>query len=133
MVYSRKQIDRALYALQNQNTHLLTLQSVLRALAGLIRTSECQLSGFLTIESDIFVTVQSVQAEPSQIQMEACHREAEKIANHISTQSHRITSDLSLNAFTVANMVQPEISRGIRIRGVFCLVIGLMVLLLRVS
>lgn len=135
VVYSRKQIDRALYALNNQNTYLLTLQSVLHSLAALIRTSECQLSGFLTIESDIFVTVQSVQAKspPSQIQMEACHREAEKIANHISTQSHRITSDLSLNALTVANMVQPEVSGGIRIEGVLSIVIGLMILLWGVS
>lgn len=112
MVYSRKQIDRALYALNNKNSHLLTQKSVLRSLSALIRTSDCRLSGFLTIEADIFVTVQSTLEGASEVQFEACHREAEKIANLISTQSHRITSDLSLSALTVANMMQPEVSGG---------------------
>lgn len=112
IVYSRKQIDRGLYALNGKNTNLLTLKSILRSLEALIHTSGCRLSGYLTIESDIFVTVQSVVENPSDIQIEACHREAEKIANLISTQSHWVTSDLSLSALTVANMMQPEISGG---------------------
>lgn len=128
MVYSRKQIDRALYALNNKNSHLLTQKSVLRSLAALIRTSDCRLSGFLTIEADIFVTVQSTLEDASQIQIEACHREAEKIANLISTQSHRITSDLSLSALTVANMMQPEVSGGVGMRGQFYLPIVLFII-----
>lgn len=85
---------------------------MLRSLSSLIKVSDCRLSGFLTIEADIFVTVQTIQLDASEVQVAACHSEAEKIANLISTQSHRITSDLSLSAFTVANMMQPEISGG---------------------
>lgn len=128
VVYSRKQIDRALYALNNKNSYLLTLRSVLKSLAALIRTSDCRLSGFLTIEADIFVTVQNILEDASVIQIEACHREAEKISNLISTQSHRITSDLSLSALTVANMMQPEISSSGRTGGCVVLTVGLFLL-----
>lgn len=98
--------------MNNKNTYLLTLHAVLKTLASLIRTQDCRLSGFLTIEADIFVTVQNTLENASEIQVEACHREAEKIASLISTQSHRITSDLSLSALTVANIMQPEVSSG---------------------
>lgn len=108
IVYSRKQIDRALYALKGRHLELVTLRGVLRALAGLVQLSHCRLAGFLTMETDLFVTVQSVGVESSSIvQSEACSREAEKIATLIGTQSHRVTSDLALSALTVANVVVP--------------------------
>lgn len=87
----------------------------------LIRVSHCRLSGFLTIESDIFVLVHTVGDHVSSIQHEACVREAEKIATLIDTQSHRITSDLSLSSLTVANVermhdYELQVSQGQRIR-----------------
>lgn len=105
IVYSRKQIDRALYALKGKNMEALTLRSILLGLSRLIRLSHCRLFGFLTMETDLFVTVQSVDKEPSYIQIEACVRESEKIATLIASQSHRITSDLALSSLTVANVV----------------------------
>lgn len=107
IVYSRKQIDRALYALKGRHLELVTLRGVLHALAGLVRLSHCRLAGFLTMETDIFVTVQSVGVESSVVLAEACAREAEKIATLIGTQSHRVASDLALSALTVANVVVP--------------------------
>lgn len=104
IIYSRKQIDRALFVLKGKNLELLTLRGILRALETLIRVSHCRLSGFLTIESDIFVLVHTAGDHVSSIQHEACVREAEKIATLIDTQSHRITSDLSLSSLTVANV-----------------------------
>lgn len=105
IVYSRKQIDRALYALKGRHQELVTLRGVLQALSGLVRVSQCRLAGFLTMETDIFVTVQSTVREPSFVQIEACAREADKIATLIGTQSHRVTSDLALSSLTVANPV----------------------------
>lgn len=104
IIYSRKQIDRALFVLKGKNLEMLTLRGILRALETLIRVSHCRLSGFLTIESDIFVLVHTTGDRISPIQHEACVREAEKIATLIDTQSHRITSDLSLSSLTVANV-----------------------------
>lgn len=121
IIYSRKQIDRALFILKGKNLELLTLRGILRALETLIRISHCRLSGFLTIESDIFVLVHTSGDRVSSIQHEACVREAEKMATLIDTQSHRITSDLSLSALTVANVermhdYELQISKGQRIR-----------------
>lgn len=61
VLYSRKQIDRALYALQNQTTTSLNLISVLRALERQIQLAQCTLRGFVTVELDIFVAVQSTE------------------------------------------------------------------------
>lgn len=107
IIYSRKQIDRALFALKGKNTDVLSLKGILRGLDNLIHVAHCRLSGYLTIESDIFVIVHTVGPDLSSLQREACIREAEKVATLIETQSHRITSDLAMSALTVANIVRP--------------------------
>lgn len=109
VIYSRKQVDRALYALKGKNMELLTLRSILKALDELIQVSECQLTGFLTMEVDIFVGIVPRTLKPTDIQIEACTREAQKIATLIQSQSHRVTTNLALSALTVANMVQPSV------------------------
>lgn len=70
--------------------------------------AHCKVSGYLTIEADIFVIVHTTGTGLSDIQHEACVREAEKIATLIDTQSHRITSNIALSALTVANLVRPQ-------------------------
>lgn len=105
IIYSRKQIDRALYALKGHSITSLTLQSILQALERHIQISECVLRGYLSIESDIFVMVQSTELKPSKLQLDACVREAEKIASLIRRHSPRIASDLSLSALTAATIV----------------------------
>lgn len=113
IVYSKKQIDRALYALRGKNTESLTLKSVFRSLENLVQISQCRLSGFLSVENDIFISVQSTEKQPSFIQIEVCSREAEKIATLISIQSHRVTSELSLSALTVATIVKSSTSNSL--------------------
>lgn len=108
IIYSRKQIDRVLSTLKGKNTEILTLKGILRALDNLIQVAHCRISGYLTIEADIFILVHTVGPNLSQLQHEACIREAEKIATLIDTQSHRITSDIALSALTVANVVRPQ-------------------------
>lgn len=108
IIYSRKQIDRALFTLRGKNTDILTLKGILRALDNLIQVAHCRLSGFLTIENDIFVIVNSHEMNLSELQHEASFREAEKIATLIDTQSHKITSNIALSALTVANVVRAE-------------------------
>lgn len=128
IVYSRKQIDRALYALKGKNMDALTLRSILRGLSRLIRLSHCRLYGFLTMETDLFVTVQSTEKEPSYIQIEACVRESEKIATLISSQSHRITSDLALSSLTVAHiMPTSQFNNANRLTDNFCYFIGIFI------
>lgn len=110
IIYSRKQIDRGIYALRNSDLEALTLRSLLKSLQRLVKVSSCYLSGFLTFESDIMVIVYSIHKNPTETEVEVCQHEAIKIANLIATKSHHFTSDLGLSSFIVANYVKPTIS-----------------------
>lgn len=110
IIYSRKQIDRGIYALKNSNLDTLTLRSLLRSLQRLVKVSSCYLSGFLTFENDIMVIVYSIHKNPSLTEVEVCQQEAIKIANLITIKSHHFTSDLGLSSFIVANYVKPTVS-----------------------
>ncbi|KAL9908104.1 reversion-inducing-cysteine-rich protein with kazal motifs isoform 1-T6 [Glossina fuscipes fuscipes] len=109
IIYSRKQIDRALYALRGQHKDLLTLRSVLRELDALIQITECQLTGFLTMEVGIFVGIVPRTSTPTRMQIEACTREAEKISAMILAQSHRITTNLILSGLTESNILEGNV------------------------
>ncbi|XP_072392887.1 reversion-inducing cysteine-rich protein with Kazal motifs [Diabrotica undecimpunctata] len=113
LLYSRKQIDRALFALQNHTTKPLNLQSVLEALERQIQVAQCTLKGYLSVELDIFVIVHSTERNPSDLQLEACIREAEKIASLINIQSPRIVSELSLSSLTAASIVHTQMSSSV--------------------
>ncbi|KAI4456345.1 serine protease inhibitor [Holotrichia oblita] len=108
LLYSRKQIDRALYVLHNKDTYSLTLKAMLQALARTIQVSQCALRGYLTVEMDIFVIVETTEKKPSQLQLEACIREAEKIASLVNTQSPRVVSELSLSSLVLATPVHTQ-------------------------
>uniref|UniRef100_A0A1Y9H237 Reversion-inducing cysteine-rich protein with Kazal motifs n=1 Tax=Anopheles dirus TaxID=7168 RepID=A0A1Y9H237_9DIPT len=105
IVYSRKQIDRGLYALKGHWTEYLTLKSILQSLEALLQTVECRLSGQLTFENDLYVVVETIARAPSRLQTQICAREAERLVTLVRTQSHRITSELNLSALTVATLV----------------------------
>lgn len=108
VIYSRKQIDRALYALIEQNKRSVTLKGILRSLEKLIQVTDCRLIGYLTIEADIFVAVvPTSHARISTFILEICIRESEKLAALINTKSPRLTSELGLSALTVATVVHP--------------------------
>lgn len=47
---------------------------------------------------------------PSELQLEACIREAEKIASLVNMQSPRIASELSLSSLTAASVVHTQVS-----------------------
>ncbi|XP_037952722.1 reversion-inducing cysteine-rich protein with Kazal motifs-like [Teleopsis dalmanni] len=109
VIYSRKQIDRALYALRGQSRELLTLHSILREVDNLVQVTECQLTGYLTMEVGIFIAILPRTNSPTRIQIEACTREAEKISALIETQSHKITTNLVLSSLTVSHMLDPSL------------------------
>ncbi|XP_074032082.1 reversion-inducing-cysteine-rich protein with kazal motifs [Leptinotarsa decemlineata] len=114
LLYSRKQIDRALYALQNRSTKSLNLYALLKALERQIQLAQCTLKGYLTVELDIFVAVQSTERYPSELQLEACLREAEKIASLVNMQSPRVASELSLSSLTAASIVHTDRNGSVR-------------------
>ncbi|KAH8300532.1 hypothetical protein KR018_011840 [Drosophila ironensis] len=109
IIYSKKQFDRAMYGLRAQSSSLLTLHGVLQQLDSLVQVSECQLTGFLTMEVGIFVALvpSSSIKWPTRVQLEACAREAEKISSLINAQSPRITTNLALSCLTVSHLLEP--------------------------
>jgi reversion-inducing-cysteine-rich protein with kazal motifs len=113
IVYSRKQIDRGIYALKNSDLEALTLKSILKSLQQLIKVSSCYLSGFLTFETDIMIIVYTIDRNPNNDQIEVCQQETIKIANLISTKSHHFTSNLGLSSFILANYIKPTFSSSI--------------------
>lgn len=108
ILFSNKQLDRALYALKDKDTYPLTLKALLNALNRQIQVAQCILRGYLTIEQDLFILVETTEMYPSDLQLEACVREAEKIASLINRQSPRVVSELSLSSLTAATVVHTE-------------------------
>ncbi|XP_030245120.1 reversion-inducing cysteine-rich protein with Kazal motifs, partial [Drosophila navojoa] len=111
IIYSRKQLDRAYYALRGQHSSLLTLHGILQEIDHLVQVSDCQLTGFLTIEVGIFVALVP-RGPPTLLQAKVCATEAEKISALISSQSPRITTNLALSALTVSHMLEPTVNGG---------------------
>lgn len=107
IVYSKKQIDRGIYAMNNTHIELITLKSVLKSLQKLIKVPSCYLSGFLTIETDIMIIVYSIIKDPTLTEIEVCREEAIKITNLINTRSHHVVSNLGLSALITANYIEP--------------------------
>lgn len=104
ILYSNKQFDRAVYA-TNFTENVVTLHNILKALERHVTIAECVLRGYLSIEMEIFLSVESVLEHPTDLQLEVCVLEAEKIADLINRESVLITSDLVLSALSYALVV----------------------------
>jgi reversion-inducing cysteine-rich kazal motif protein len=113
IMFSKKQIDRGLYALNNTQYELLTLKAILSSLQRLIKVSSCFLSGFLTFETDLYVIVYPIDKNPSMIEIEVCREEAMIISNLINIKSHHFSSSISLSSLVVANYVKPSVSLAV--------------------
>lgn len=111
ILYSKKQIDRALYA-TNISATVINLHNVLSALDRHVKVAECVLRGYLTIETEIFVTVESILPNPTDLQLQVCILEAEKLADLINRESPLISSDLGLSALSYALTVHTYPTKG---------------------
>lgn len=111
ILYSKKQIDRALYG-TNISASVINLNNILKALERHVKIAECALRGYLTIELEIFVTVETMLDNPTDLQLNVCILEAEKIADMINRESVLITSDLGLSSLTYALTVHTYPTQG---------------------
>ncbi|KAI5750353.1 hypothetical protein M8J76_014987 [Diaphorina citri] len=133
VLYSQKQVDRALYALRGSAMSALSVHAVLKALERQVQVAQCAIRGHLTLELDLLILLVPTSSEPSQVQLEACVREAEKLATLITNSSPRIVSELSLSPLIAAHVVHTEVvsSAGRVSIGVASIVIALAMCLLR--
>nr|XP_013189696.1 unnamed protein product [Amyelois transitella]XP_013189697.1 unnamed protein product [Amyelois transitella] len=114
ILYSKKQIDRALYG-TNISATAINLHNILKALERHITIAECALRGYLTIETEIFISVETILKEPTDLQLHMCVLEAEKLADMINKESVVMSIDLGLSALAYALPVHtyPNSSRGV--------------------
>lgn len=106
------QVERALF-INKETIAALTVSAVLQALERHIQVSECVLRGYLTVEADLIVLVEARnQPPPSDLQLEACVREVEKLACLVRRSSPRVLSELSLSILTTATIVHVPATAG---------------------
>ncbi|XP_071445131.1 reversion-inducing cysteine-rich protein with Kazal motifs [Hetaerina americana] len=118
LLFSQKQVERGMYATVNVEPklrdHIMTVESMLRHLERHIQVAECSVYGMLSIEMDIYVLVRARDGvnpndgmihSPSELQMEACIAEAEKLARMVQGRSPRILSEVPLSTLTTASVV----------------------------
>ncbi|XP_028029214.1 reversion-inducing cysteine-rich protein with Kazal motifs isoform X1 [Bombyx mandarina] len=111
ILYSKKQIDRALYG-TNISATVVNLHNVVQGLERHITIAECALRGYLTIETEIFVTIESLIENPTDLQLKMCILEAEKLADMINSEHPLIAVDLSLSALSYALVVHKHPTKG---------------------
>ncbi|KAG8230672.1 hypothetical protein J437_LFUL010486 [Ladona fulva] len=118
LLYSQKQVERSLYVISELDTkakdNIMTVQSILSHLERHIQVAECSVYGMLSVEMDLYVLVKArdrlvngddVVHPPSELQMEACAAEAEKLARMIQGGSPRLFSEVPLSTLTTAKVV----------------------------
>ncbi|XP_038077039.1 reversion-inducing cysteine-rich protein with Kazal motifs-like [Patiria miniata] len=94
ILYSKDEADRAAAAFGNK---AVSVAEVLKGLRTLIAVAECDLYGYLSIEGDIVISVMSTIAIPSETQITACNKEAEKIGALVNTRSPMVVSYMYLS------------------------------------
>ncbi|XP_014371379.2 reversion-inducing cysteine-rich protein with Kazal motifs isoform X2 [Papilio machaon] len=101
ILYAKKQFDRALYG-TNISDNVVHLSNILKTLERHIKIAECALRGYLTVEMELFISVESLLDNPTDLQLQVCVLEAEKLGDLINRGSALITSDVALCALSYA-------------------------------
>ncbi|CAK1587115.1 unnamed protein product [Parnassius mnemosyne] len=101
ILYAKKQFDRALYG-TNISDNVVHLNNILKTLERHIKIAECALRGYLTVEMELFISVETLLDNPTDLQLSVCVLEAEKLADLINRGSALINSDVALCALSYA-------------------------------
>ncbi|XP_064187363.1 reversion-inducing cysteine-rich protein with Kazal motifs-like [Anguilla rostrata] len=91
------------FARLNQNQPV-TVHDILRILRLHISVPQCDIFGYLSIDSEIVVLIVPVDQQPTPLQIEACSKEAEKIDSLINYGSPTLVSHVPLSAFLTSEV-----------------------------
>ncbi|XP_015595856.1 reversion-inducing cysteine-rich protein with Kazal motifs [Cephus cinctus] len=106
LFYSRKQLDRIFYVMEEESDKdAVTLETLLVALGRQVQVAQCALRGMATPEGDVFVVSQPLPKKPSTLQMQACIQEMEKLVTRIQERSPRIVAEVPLGSLTKAETI----------------------------
>ncbi|XP_076460929.1 reversion-inducing cysteine-rich protein with Kazal motifs-like [Babylonia areolata] len=80
----------------------LTVQRMVRALSRLLTVAQCDVFGYLSLDGDLVLLVAPLALSPSDVQVEACNSEAERLEMLISHGSPTLTLYLQLSPLLLA-------------------------------
>lgn len=94
---------------QVTNKKPITVLDILEKIRLHVSVPQCDVFGYLSIESEIVILIIPVDQNPKPLQIEACNKEAEKIESLINSDSPTLASHVPLSAL-IASQVQVSFS-----------------------
>uniref|UniRef100_A0A8C4VES7 Reversion-inducing cysteine-rich protein with Kazal motifs n=1 Tax=Gopherus evgoodei TaxID=1825980 RepID=A0A8C4VES7_9SAUR len=91
------------------NKKPITVLEVLQKIRLHVSVPQCDVFGYLSIESEIVILIIPVDQNPKPLQIEACNKEAEKIESLINSDSPTLASHVPLSAL-ITSQVQVSYS-----------------------
>ncbi|XP_059330774.1 reversion-inducing cysteine-rich protein with Kazal motifs isoform X5 [Ammospiza nelsoni] len=91
------------------NKKPITVLDILEKIRLHVSVPQCDVFGYLSIESEIVILIIPVDQNPKPLQIEACNKEAEKIESLINSDSPTLASHVPLSAL-IASQVQVSFS-----------------------
>uniref|UniRef100_A0A8C9U327 Reversion-inducing cysteine-rich protein with Kazal motifs n=1 Tax=Scleropages formosus TaxID=113540 RepID=A0A8C9U327_SCLFO len=92
----------------------VTVHDVLEILRLYVSVPQCDVFGYLSIDSEMVVLVVPVDQQPTALQIELCNKEAEKIDSLISYGSPTLVSLVPLSAFGSSEVKVSALSKAAR-------------------
>lgn len=105
----------------------VSLHDILKILRLHVSVPQCDIFGYLSINSEIIILIAPVDQQPTPLQIEACSKEAEKIDSLINSGSPTLVSHVPLSAFLSSELQLSSV------RSSSCVSISVCVLLLLCS
>uniref|UniRef100_A0A8B9RIA1 Reversion-inducing cysteine-rich protein with Kazal motifs n=1 Tax=Astyanax mexicanus TaxID=7994 RepID=A0A8B9RIA1_ASTMX len=107
ILWNKKQMNT--FAKLNRNQPI-TVHNILRILRLHISVPQCDIFGYLSIDSEIVILIVPVDQQPTPLQIEACSKEAEKIDSLINSGSPTLVSHVPLSAFLMSELKLSTVS-----------------------
>lgn len=85
----------------------VVIQTIAEKFREHVKVTECEVFAYLSLESDIVVLVIAITDSPTELQVQACVREAEKLQTLIQQHSPTLLTELPLSFFTSTTMIDP--------------------------
>lgn len=98
-LYNRRLLD---IASKRMDQGRITVQQIVQSLSRLLMIAQCHLFGYESLDGDIIFLVSSITPEPSEVQVEACNSEAERLETLIANGSPTLTLYLHLSPLLLA-------------------------------
>ncbi|KAG8199483.1 hypothetical protein JTE90_009331 [Oedothorax gibbosus] len=105
LLYSQKLSDWSVEVVRDVDP--VVIQTIAEKFRQHVKVTECEVFAYLSLESDIVVLVMAITDSPTELQVQACVHEAEKLHFLIQQHSPTLLTELPLSFFTSTTMIDP--------------------------